>query len=82
MRRVSALPGRLALLGFPESNRAFRSAERRHHVLFSETGDELYALDQRTSAWLRLDRGSLSPLETYPSCNAMLAEAPRHAFET
>lgn len=79
--RQRALPGGLTLQGFPESNRAFRGVEPRHHIVFGETGDELYTLDQTTSAWLRLDRGSLSPLEAYPTCDAMLAEALRQAFE-
>lgn len=80
--RQRALPGGLTLLGFPETNRDFRSAEPRHHLLFGETGDELYAHDQTDGAWLRLDRASLAPLDTYPTCEAMLAEALRRAFET
>ncbi len=80
--RQRALPGGLTLLGFPESNRDFRGAEPRHHVLFGETGDEFYAHDQSEGTWLRLDRAALSPLETYPTCEAMLADALRRAFET
>lgn len=80
--RQRALPGGLTLLGFPESNHHFRRAGPRHQVLFGETGDELYALDQTSGAWLRIDRASLSPLETYPTCEAMLTEALRRAFES
>ena len=75
--RQRALPDGLTLLGFPESNRDFRRAELRHHVLLGETGDDFYALDQTTGASLPLDHASLSPLEAYPRGNANRGVAPR-----
>lgn len=80
--RERALPGRPTLPGFPESHCGFRSAKPWRQVLFGETGNELYAVDQPSGAWLRLDRASLSPLETCPTCEAMLAETLRHTFES
>ena len=48
--RQRALPGGLTLQDFPESNRAFRGVEPRDHIVFGETGDELYTLERTTSA--------------------------------
>jgi hypothetical protein len=77
-----SLPGGLTLLGFPESNRDFAAGQGHDHVLFGETGDELYALDKSRGQFLLLDRASLSPLEQFASCEAMLAAALRRAYES
>jgi hypothetical protein len=79
--RQRALPEGGTLLGFAESNRAFASGPGHHHVLFAETGDDLFALDREDGTWLMLDRSSLSKQDEFPDCGAMLQAALRRAYE-
>ena len=75
------LPGGGVLLGFRESNETFRKEGERHYVLYGETGNELFAQDQRGGAWCILDRGSLSVLERFSDSDALLERVLRRAYE-
>jgi hypothetical protein len=72
----------LVLFGFPEQNHVFRSGGPRSHVLFGETGDELFAWDAGEGGFAILDRGSLSVQESFPEFEAMLGRVLRRAFES
>jgi hypothetical protein len=68
------------LPGFVEVNEILVVGGRRY-VSYGDTGDELYAQDRMSRAWVALDRLSLSVLETFPSFDAMLAKVLRDSLE-
>ena len=68
------------LPGFVEVNEMLSEGGARY-VFYGDTGDELYAQDRMSGAWVALDRPSLSVLETFPSFDAMLAQVLRCAVE-
>ncbi len=70
------------VLGFADANETFRGGGERHHVLFGETGDELFAFDAAQGNWRFLDRGSLSPLETFENFDTALRRFLERAYET
>ena len=72
----------LHLLGFRESNDAFRSGDDRMHVLYGETGDELFAQDTSRDTWYILDRGSLTSLEDFGSFDDLLTRVLTRAYKT
>ena len=67
------------LPGFVEVNEILIEGGRRY-VFYGDTGDELYAQDRMSRAWVALDRPSLSVLETFPSFDAMLAQVLRDSL--
>lgn len=72
----------LHLLGFRESNDVFRSGDDRTHILYGETGDELFVQNKSGDTWHILDRGSLTPLEDFGSFDDMLTRVLTRAYET
>ena len=67
--------------GFIEVNTLFSASwGSERYVLYGDTGDELYAQDRMSGAWVELDRPSLSLLNTFPSFDAMLAKVLRDAL--
>jgi hypothetical protein len=69
------------LHGFQQANELFRQGGGRDHMLFGETGDELFAAHLPSSQWQVLDRGSLSPIETYERFDDLLAQVLQQAYE-
>jgi hypothetical protein len=72
----------LHVLGFRESNDLFRSGDERSHILYGETGDELFAHDTSDDSWHILDRGSLTSVEDFRSFDDLLSRILTRAYET
>jgi hypothetical protein len=68
------------LSGFVEANERLGGSQARH-VYYGDTGDQLYAQDRTSRAWVALDRPSLDIIATFPSFDAMLTKILRDAVE-
>lgn len=68
------------LSGFVEANERLGGAQARH-VYYGESGDQLYAQNRTSRAWVALDRPSLDVIARYPSFDAMLTKVLRDAVE-
>jgi hypothetical protein len=68
------------LSGFVEANERLGGPQARH-VYYGDTGDQLYAQDRTSRAWVALDRPSLDVIATFPSFDAMLTKVLRDAVE-
>jgi hypothetical protein len=66
------------LSGFVEANERLGRPEGRY-VYYGESGIDLYAQDRTSTAWVTLDRPSLSVMDTFPSFDAMLTQVLRDA---
>lgn len=67
------------LSGFVESNERLGGPQA-GHVFFGDTGDQLFAQDRTSQAWVALDRASLDVIATFPSFDAMLTDVLRNAI--
>jgi len=56
------------LSGFVETNERLGGPQARH-VYYGDTGDQLYAQDRTSKAWVALDRSSLDIIATFPCCS-------------
>jgi hypothetical protein len=68
------------LSGFVEANERLGGPQARH-VYYGDTGDQFYAQDRASRAWVALDRPSLDIIATFPSFDAMLTKVLRDAVE-
>jgi len=68
------------LSGFVEANERLGAPQTRH-MYYGDTGDQLYAQDRTSGAWVALDRPSLDVIATFPSFEAMLTKVLRDAVE-
>ena len=68
------------LSGFVEANERLGGPQDRH-VYYAETGDQLYAQDRTSRAWVALDRPSQDVIATFPSFNAMLTQVLQDAVK-
>jgi hypothetical protein len=59
--------------GFVEANERLGGPQARH-VYYGNAGDQLYAQDRTSTAWVALDRPSLDVIAVFPSFDAMLAK--------
>jgi hypothetical protein len=66
------------LSGFVEANERLGDDK---YVYYGDTGDQLYAQDRTSRAWVALDRPSLDVIATFPSFDAMLTKVLRDAVE-
>lgn len=66
--------------GFAEVNTVLGGASAQY-VFYGETGDELFAQDRASGAWVMLDRPSLGVIAAFPSFDAMLERVLRDAYE-
>jgi hypothetical protein len=66
------------LSGFVEMNERLGGPQARH-VFYADTGDQFYAQDRTSRAWVALDRPSLDVIATFPSFDAMLTKVLRDA---
>ena len=68
------------LSGFVEANEHLGGLQARH-VYYGDTGDQLYAQDRTSRAWVALDRPSLNVIATFPGFEAMLTKVLHDAVE-
>jgi hypothetical protein len=68
------------LSAFVEANERLGGPQTRH-VFYGHTGNQFYAQDRASRAWVALNRPSLDVIATFPSFDAMLAKALRDAVE-
>jgi hypothetical protein len=68
------------LSGFVEANERLGGPQARH-VYYGDTGDQFYAQDRASRAWVALDRPSLDVIATFPTFDAMLTKVLRDAVE-
>ena len=68
------------LSGFVEANERLGGPQDKY-VYYGDTGDQLYAQDRMSRAWVALDRPSLDVIATFPSFDAMLTKVLRKAVE-
>jgi hypothetical protein len=66
------------LSGFVEANERLGAPQARH-VFCRDTGDQFYAQDRTSRAWVPLARRSLDVIATFPSFDAMLTKVLRDA---
>ncbi len=58
-----------------------RAGPQARHVYYGDTGDQLYAQDRTSRAWVALDRPSLDVIATFPGFEAMLTKVLHDAVE-
>lgn len=61
------------LSGFVEANERLGGPQAKY-VYYADTGDQLYAQDRYSRAWVALDRPSLDVIATFPRFEAMLTK--------
>jgi hypothetical protein len=66
--------------GFVEANEAPWGPQTRH-VYYADAGDQFYAQDRGSRAWVALDWPSLYVVATFPSFDAMLTKVLREGVE-
>ena len=69
-------------LEFANLNEIFYDEGNDDYVLYGETGDELFAQQISTNTWQILDRGSLSLLESFVSCDLLIERVLTRAYDT
>jgi hypothetical protein len=69
------------LEGFVEANEAYHGMDARYVYYGEESGQQLYAQDRTSGAWVALEIPSLDVNDTFPSFDAMLVEVLRKAVE-